>query len=50
MPFRNLMGRVLKGEPVGHATKDVSDLVSASLPLQNAIGPQTCRRPPARPS
>jgi hypothetical protein len=24
-PFRNCLGRILKGEPVGHATKDISD-------------------------
>ena len=24
-PFRNLIGRILSGEPVGHATKDLSD-------------------------
>jgi hypothetical protein len=24
-PFRNCVGRILKGEPVGHATKDISD-------------------------
>jgi hypothetical protein len=24
-PFRNLIGRILNGEPVGHATKDFSD-------------------------
>jgi hypothetical protein len=25
VPFRNLIGRILSGEPVGHATKDFSD-------------------------
>jgi hypothetical protein len=24
-PFRNCLGRILAGEPVGHATKDISD-------------------------
>ena len=38
LPFRNLLGRVLRGEPVGHATKDFSDrYVAASLRIQNAI-------------
>lgn len=37
LPFRNLLGRVLRGEPVGHATKDFSDrYVSAALAIQNA--------------
>lgn len=37
LPFRNLLGRVLRGEPVGHATKDFSDrYVSAALRIQNA--------------
>ena len=29
MPFRNLIGRVLSGEPVGHATKDFSEKYAA---------------------
>jgi hypothetical protein len=37
-PFRNLISRILKGEPVGHATKDFSDrftTASAQLNLLN---------------
>ncbi len=30
LPFRNLMGRVLRGEPVGLATKDFSDRYAAA--------------------
>jgi hypothetical protein len=37
LPFRNLIGRVLRGDPVGLATKDFSDrYVSAALKIQNA--------------
>jgi hypothetical protein len=48
-PFRNLLSRVLKGEPVGHATKDLSDRFTASSAQLNLLldpsypGP----RPPA---
>ena len=37
-PFRNLISRVLKSEPVGHGTKDLSDrfiAASAELDLLN---------------
>jgi hypothetical protein len=48
-PFRNLLSRVLKGEPVGHATKDFSDRFTAHSAQLNLLldpsypGP----RPPA---
>jgi hypothetical protein len=29
VPFRNLIGRILDGEPVGHATKDISERFAA---------------------
>jgi hypothetical protein len=39
-PFRNLLSRVLKGEPVGHATKDISDRFTAtSSQLSVMLGP-----------
>ena len=36
-PFRNLLSRVLKGEPVGHATKDLSDRFTASSAQLNLL-------------
>ena len=43
-PFRNLLSRVLKGEPVGHATKDLSDRFTASsAQLQPAPRPELSR-------
>jgi hypothetical protein len=36
-PFRNLLSRVLKGEPVGHATKDFSDRFTASSARLNLL-------------
>ncbi len=39
LPFRNLLGRVLRGEPVGLATKDFSDRYAASsLRIMNLTG------------
>ena len=49
-PFRNLLSRVLKGEPVGHATKDLSDrFTAASAQLNLLLDPSyPGTRPPAR--
>ena len=39
LPFRNLLGRVLRGDPVGLATKDFSDrYAAASMRLLNLSG------------
>jgi hypothetical protein len=39
LPFRNLLGRVLRGEPIGLATKDFSDRYAASSTrILNLIG------------
>jgi hypothetical protein len=48
-PFRNLISRILKGEPVGHATKDLSDrFTSASAQLNLFSDPSyPGTRPPA---
>ena len=37
LPFRNLISRVLKGEPVGHATKDLSDRFTAASAQLNQL-------------
>ena len=43
LPFRNLLGRVLRGDPVGLATKDFSDRYAAAtmrlLNLQGGTNP-----------
>ncbi len=36
-PFRNLLSRVLRGEPVGHATKDLSDRFTAASAQLNLL-------------
>ena len=49
-PFRNLLSRVLRGEPVGHATKDLSDrftAASAQLNMLNDPSYPGARPPPA---
>jgi hypothetical protein len=48
LPFRNLIGRVLAGEPVGHATQDFSQrYATASAELANQLDPAQpgARRP-----
>jgi hypothetical protein len=48
LPFRNLIGRVLAGEPVGHATQDFSQrYAAASAELLNKVDPSLpeARRP-----
>ncbi len=48
-PFRNLLSRVLKGEPVGHATKDLSDRFTAASAQLNLLHDPSYpgERPPA---
>jgi hypothetical protein len=48
-PFRNLLSRVLKGEPVGHATKDLSDRFTAASAQLSLIldASYSGARPPA---
>ena len=48
-PFRNLISRVLKGEPVGHATKDLSDRFTAASAQLNLLNDPSYlgARPPA---
>ncbi len=48
-PFRSLISRIMKGEPVGHATKDLSDrFTSTSAHLNLLNDPSyTGARPPA---
>ena len=48
-PFRNLISRVLKGEPVGHATKDFSDRFTAASAQLNLFNDPSYpeARPPA---
>jgi hypothetical protein len=39
LPFRNLIGRILRGDPVGRATKDFSDrYAAATMRLLNLQG------------
>jgi hypothetical protein len=48
-PFRNLISRILKGEPVGHATKDLSDRFTAASAQLNLFSDPSYpgARPPA---
>jgi hypothetical protein len=49
LPFRNLISRVLRGEPVGHATKDFSDRFTARSAQLNLLNDASYpgARPPA---
>jgi hypothetical protein len=48
LPFRNFLGRVMSGEPVGHATLDFSQrYATASVGLSNLLAPhQPGAKPP----
>ena len=45
--FRNCVGRILGGQPVGHATKDISEkYATLSAHLLGLIGPDASGTPP----
>jgi len=47
LPFRNFLSRVMKGEPVGHATRDFGDrFTAASVRLLEATGWDQSGSPP----
>ena len=47
LPFRNFLSRVMKGEPVGHATRDFGDrFTAASVRLLEATGWDQSGPPP----
>ena len=46
LPFRNMLGRILRGDPVGLATRDFSDrYAAASLRILNLISGSTVAKP-----